>query len=156
MRNLQQFSARRLVDVLSLRRGTWTRIYLLLLVLVFMIPLSAANAVGESQVSPKAGDGVWNWIGEDQLTRLGPNYYVSAPTVNSTGGDFRVCSTVHDYYTLYEADSVPNAPDLVWTERTGSNKCAVWRGIGGFVDGDNRKAEFYIIGSKSAYVWFYD
>ncbi|MBH5320270.1 hypothetical protein I6N90_20990 [Paenibacillus sp. GSMTC-2017] len=156
MKDLQQNAARRFFDILSLRRGTRTRIYLMLLVFILMIPLSTASAVGNSPATPQAGDGVWNWIGEDQLTRLGPNFYVSAPTVNSTGGDFRVCSTVHDIYTLYEADSVPNPPDYVKRVATGSDKCAVWRGIGGFVDGDNRKAEFYIVGSKSAYVWFYD
>ncbi|MCR8842546.1 hypothetical protein NQ117_02520 [Paenibacillus sp. SC116] len=141
---------------MSLRKKARTRIFLLLLTLVCIVPLTTASALGDPPVTPQSGDGKWNWVGEDRLTRLGPNFYVSSPTVNSTGGDFRVCSTANDYYTLYEADSVPNPPDLVWTEKTGSDGCAVWRKIGRFVDGDNRKAEFYIIGSKPAYVWFYD
>ncbi|MFJ9188575.1 hypothetical protein ACIRQO_36690 [Streptomyces anulatus] len=91
----------------------------------------------------------WDYVGTSEFYRDHGTtipWYKSKPK-KSTGGDFRTCitsaSTRNQTYILVEADPGGNNNDQVgaWTGAAG---CLVWRDIGEYVDGSNRRAEFYI------------
>nr|MBC9205098.1 hypothetical protein [Paenibacillus sp. PL91] len=133
----------------------------LFLALICVIPFSSANAASEpagdeastipfSTVS--AASSGWDYLGSSTFT-------YSSAIAKSTGGDFLVClaSGPSGYYNLYEDD--PDNPD----DRVGyvylyAGACGAFRSIGGFVDGDNKRAEFYVYKAfgGTATVDFYD
>jgi hypothetical protein len=129
----------------------WKRIGILFLTLVFVLPVSLVSA----------GAGEWDPVGSDHLTYRGTSNgtdIYGTDSVNSGGGDFKVCissGSPSNYYTLVEYDP-SNADDIVSAKWISSGGCAVWSSIGGYVDGDNNKAEFYVTASKAAYAYFYD
>lgn len=110
----------------------------------------------ENEVSPQ--NGVWDYLGRRSTSSSeNPTNYV-----HSTGGDFKfkVVSGPSGgaWYALYEYDP-NNADDLVfdsWFYLYPGDE-VVYRGIGGYVDGDNKKAEFYVrenfSGSASVDFW---
>lgn len=129
---------------------------------VFVIPFTSVSAsekelvnsvVTTPSVSPM-GAGEWDYVGSSHVSYLDAGIYRSG-YAHSTGGDFLVCATRGNYYALWEYDPT-NADDHVSTKWIPAGGCTAWRDIGGFVDGDNKKAEFYVVANASAYVDFYD
>jgi hypothetical protein len=81
-------------------------------------------------------------------------------SVESTGGDFSVLidpqTGVHGtiYVKLWEEDEEGNAPEYVGLRKVSGTSGLVrarWDNIGGYVDGSNDRAEFYIEISGSNY-----
>jgi hypothetical protein len=94
--------------------------------------------------------GTWDYLGQ----------YNMSTYVYSTGGDFMACTSHRETVHLWEHD--PDNPHdhvgsryPVWNPTYGG-WCSIWRGISGYVDGDNDRAEFYITGYQSTWVKFYD
>ncbi|MDR2993760.1 MAG: hypothetical protein LBV11_08020 [Bacillus cereus] len=101
-------------------------------------PLTSAFAAG----------GEWDYLGwETTHWNSTTGYYITDP-VYSSGGDFKVCGTVNTNAVmyLYEYDSGSNKDEYVGqlNAYAGKESCKIFRSIGKFVDGDNKKAEFYI------------
>jgi len=103
------------------------------------------------------GAGTWDYVGQRRFT-----VSFSEP-IYSGGGDFMVKLGYMDFssntYHLYEYDP-NNSDDFVgkYTFST-TNKEWILRDIGNFVDGDNGKAEFYLVSTRtdgSSYFVFYD
>ncbi|MGW5136584.1 hypothetical protein [Streptomyces sp. NPDC004135] len=79
------------------------------------------------------------------------NGYYYSYTVNSGGGDFKICVTTGSgsdhLYGLFEYD--PDDEGLNSDEKIGSSKplsngdCATWS-VGAYVDGSNNRAEIYV------------
>ncbi|TCW41679.1 hypothetical protein EDC32_1011346 [Laceyella sacchari] len=125
---------------------------LLALACALIIPFTTASAseVGQKGlVVPKStvlsgngastyGPGEWDYVGSSTFT-------YSSAYAYSGGGDFMVClaSGPSTTYYLYEYDP-NNADEFVGYVYLSAGQCGVFRGIGGYVDGDNKKAEFYV------------
>lgn len=96
--------------------------------------------------------GTWDYVGHSVFKS-------QSVVVYSNGGDFRACLAAgynwSGYLTLWEYDA-ENADEKVSNQYITPSSCAVWRGIGGFVDG--AQAEFYVTKSDGATidVKFYD
>lgn len=112
----------------------------------------ATQGVTTNGVVSPLGAGEWDYLGSSTFT-------TSSAIAHSSGGDFLVClnSGPSGYYNLYEYDP-NNADDRVGYVYLTPGDCGAFRSIGGFVDGDNKKAEFYVYKSfgGSATVSFYD
>lgn len=130
-------------------------------------PAMAAETGGSSSsdrvVSPD-GAGTWDYLGSDEFTTQSRNF-------ESGGGDFMIClssDSPHGHYALFEEDPF-NPDDQVRTNDGllngldfpgdfNSSGCYAFRGISGYVDGTNGKAEFYVAGYNGgvATVYAYD
>ncbi|MCQ6268689.1 hypothetical protein M1K46_24250 [Fictibacillus sp. WQ 8-8] len=103
----------------------------------------------------------WDYVGESTFSKA------SVP-VKSTGGDFKVCLAEgwswEGYVKLMEND--PDGKDEVvdplldfgkWLDK---DHCAVWTNLDKYVDGDNNRAEFYIVKSQGddvkIRIYYYD
>lgn len=160
----------------------WLRIMSTTLILIFAVPFSTmfadepemeSRAVGETgdsapnvtiirangDVVTPMGAGEWDYLGSlSTVSSQNPNNYV-----HSGGGDFKfqVVSGPGGgaWYQLREYDPGSNADELV----TGyeyflyPGDTLIYRGISNYVDGDNKKAEFYVYesfsGSGSVKLW---
>ncbi|AEI41011.1 hypothetical protein [Paenibacillus mucilaginosus] len=113
---------------------------------------AAIPTVEKSQAAP-AGAGEWDYVGSSTFT-------YSSAVAKSAGGDFLVCleSGPSGYYNLYEDDPDGNADERVGYVYLYAGACGAFRSIGGFVDGDNNRAEFYVYKAfgGTATVSFYD
>jgi len=163
-------------------RAKWLRTMLATLTLAAAVPVSTAFADGpavQSRAVGKAtgaapdvtliraksdlfapmGAGEWDYLGQrSTVSSQNPTNYV-----HSGGGDFKfqVVSGPRGgaWYQLREYDPGSNADEVV----TGHEfllypgDTLIFRGIGGYVDGDNKKAEFYVYesfsGSASVKYW---
>lgn len=147
------------------------KISMLFLALTFalVIPSSPAFASEKDQevsvvILPKAsvsagasimGPGEWDYVGSSTLSYVSSGVYASG-YVHSGGGDFLVCASRGNYYDLWEYDGGHSTNDYVSTKWISAGGCTPWRDIGNYVDGDNKKAEFFVAASASANVDFYD
>ncbi|MGF7535080.1 hypothetical protein AAGG74_15525 [Bacillus mexicanus] len=124
---------------------------------LFSSPAKALEVDGEDNPTPKnvkieyldkpipfikpAGSGEWDFIGEEKWTR-------KSSVVYSGGGDlyieFKGGKNITGNYSLWEDD--PNFDDVVSTNFNipKPGMAVIFRDIGGWVDGDNKKAEFYL------------
>lgn len=110
-----------------------------------------------------AAAGVWDNMGTYTMKfNTGANRFLT-PIVNSTGGDFKFCANNSlpgvNTYVLWESD--PDGgydnDDWVGTVKLYNGDCAIFRSIGRFVDGDNKRAEFYVAAlSYSARISMWD
>jgi hypothetical protein len=157
----------------------WQKISLFFLTftLALIIPFSSANAASVESQEPSlpaasAGDtvstmgaGEWDYKGYSYTSTFygyasGWPYYGSAVYasgyVHSGGGSFKVYASKSGYYTLTEYDP-SNADDIVSTKWINAGGYAVWSNLGDYVDGDNKKAEFFVFSNvASSKVTFYD
>ncbi|MBH5318258.1 hypothetical protein I6N90_10600 [Paenibacillus sp. GSMTC-2017] len=125
----------------------WKQFCLFFIALMFMIPPvtiasaesaeSAELVEAEVVLSPPG----WQQIGRSLLYRSGG--YFRNEVVYSTGGDLKVCSTRYGNFTLMEYDPGTNRDEVVSSKWISG--CEIWEDIGRFVDGDNNRAEFYVI-----------
>lgn len=116
------------------------------LVVALLVPSAAFASSMET-----LGSGEWDYIGYDYFRTQSKNFY-------SGGGDFMICldsSSPKGNYYLFEED--PYARDdkvagVYFNGGSGDNfykvgnlpHCHIFRDIGGFVDGTNDRAEFYV------------
>ncbi|MBC5635206.1 hypothetical protein [Ornithinibacillus hominis] len=112
---------------------------------------------------PMAGNGQWDYVTSSVWTTShatsGATKYKRDKTVHSTGGDFMISVPYHYVYgvlhntakagisiELYEEDPLKST-HVDWRyvnpPPKGSVYHAVWRDLNGYVDGTNKKAEFY-------------
>lgn len=109
-------------------------------------------------ISPMAA-GEWDYLGQrSTVSSQNPTNYV-----HSGGGDFKfqVASGPSGgaWYQLREYDPGSNADELVtgYEYLLYPGDTLIYRGIGSYVDGDNKKAEFYVYesfsGSGSVKYW---
>ncbi|KMM55903.1 hypothetical protein ACH95_18445 [Bacillus glycinifermentans] len=116
-----------------------------------LLPFSTAFASG----AQTAGAGEWDKLGTY-------TYIYSSKPVYSSGGDFRVCLSSSAGFSLtihlYEDDPGSNQDEYVGANYFSPGECHTFKNIGKFVDGDNRKAEFYAYDYSGKYVTvtFYD
>lgn len=107
--------------------------------------------------SPAQASSGWDYIGDTKFP-IGTDYIRSGQAL-STGGDIQACivtgSTTKHAYDLWEYD--PNNSDEFVGSVSGSG-CWIWRNIGKYVDGDNKRAEFYIgtYDNEALWVHWYD
>ncbi|CAG7646309.1 hypothetical protein PAESOLCIP111_05138 [Paenibacillus solanacearum] len=161
-------------------KAKWLRTMLAVLTLAVAVPVSTAFADGpavESRAVDKTagtapnvtiirangvttmGAGEWDYLGQrSTVSSQNPTNYV-----HSGGGDFKfqVVSGPSGgaWYQLREYDPGSNADEIV----TGyeyflyPGDTLIYRGISNYVDGDNKKAEFYVYerfsGSGSVKYW---
>ncbi|WP_409162444.1 hypothetical protein [Paenibacillus sp. KR2-11] len=137
------------------------RVVSLALTCMLALPISTAFAADTAVVAstvPKAeavpaGAGEWDYLGSSTFT-------TGSAVAKSSGGDFLVCleSGPTGYYNLFEDDPAGNADERVGYVHLSAGDCGAFRSIGGFVDGDNKKAEFYVYKAfgGTATVSFYD
>jgi hypothetical protein len=118
------------------------KIGLSLIVLAFalVIPFSSVNA---------AGNGSWDYLDSRKLTKNSTYGFYDTTNVASTGGGFKIIAVDnnHDYgfrIELWESDPGPGNDDYVgyeYIDRVQDE--GIFRNINRFVDGSNRRAEFY-------------
>ncbi|MGM0884594.1 MAG: hypothetical protein ACQEXQ_26600 [Bacillota bacterium] len=136
------------------------RICTLFISIICVIPFSSANAASEDTVAPTTVNAEITPMGAGEWDYLGSSTFVNSSAIaKSSGGDFLVCleSGPSGYYNLYEYDP-DNADDKVGYVYLYPGACGAFRSIGGFVDGDNQRAEFYVYKAwgGTATVSFYD
>ncbi|MBH5317340.1 hypothetical protein I6N90_05875 [Paenibacillus sp. GSMTC-2017] len=88
--------------------------------------------IGHYPMHYKPDAQVWKW---------------STSVAYSGGGDFRICpsgASSAKEYVLWENDPGEDNDDHVGRVTLEPRECYTFRDIGRFVDGDNRKAEFYV------------
>lgn len=103
-------------------------------------PTSSPASISLVSVSELASvPGQWDYIGSSTFTS-------SSAIAYSTGGDFAFClySGPTAVYELWEDDPGNNNNDYVGKAELSKDECGIVRGIGSFVDGDNKRAEFYV------------
>lgn len=118
--------------------------------------------------SASAGAGEWDNMGTYALHNTSQSYIKQTlpSLVKSSGGDFKACVKIknpEDYYImvkLYEYDPA-NADENVGSGLIGkTGGCKTFSNIGKYVDGTNKKAEFYVkvwlYSNNSGSVTFYD
>lgn len=91
-----------------------------------------------SLISAKSNvTGTWDYIGSSI-------FFNTTGIAESTGGDFKYCLTAgpSGWYKLWEDD--PVGDDFVGERYLSHDECAIFRNIGGYVDGSNNEAEFYV------------
>lgn len=102
-----------------------------------------AEAVPESSyITPFAGNGTWDLIG----TRTIAGWTHGDKPVYSTGGDLKVCYTSGGNggpYTATLAEKDYGSTDVA-TATLYRGDCTIFRNLNKWVDGDNKKAEFFI------------
>ncbi|MCX5095850.1 hypothetical protein OOK36_45000 [Streptomyces sp. NBC_00365] len=115
---------------------------------------------GANHTGLRAAAAGWDFVGRGTFFATGNGDYKTS-AVRSTGGDFQGCIGPifgsGDRYELWEWDS-ENTDDYVGSVRLNSDGCAVFRSIGGFVDGSDGTAEFYLVTTAVAgtYADYYD
>ncbi|MGW3718464.1 hypothetical protein ACWD8L_15250 [Streptomyces sp. NPDC005133] len=127
----------------------------------FVTKSTVAVAVGGTfllSATPAQASSGWDYVGTTAFPADGQDYSRSGQAL-STGGDVQFCistgsSKFYDY-DLWEYD--PSNDDDFVTSVSGAG-CWIVRGIGGYVDGDNNRAEFYIgtYDSSAVAVKWYD
>ncbi|MCK1995144.1 hypothetical protein GW626_18715 [Peribacillus muralis] len=125
----------------------------LTLVCVLTLPFSTALAEGTSKTSSTSkmvlpyASGGWDDVGSSKMNQWDEIGWHSG-YVHSTGGDFLVCVDPANKwgmtYTLWEYDSPSYSKKVGTRNYTGVGCLSAFRGIGAYVDGDNKKAEFFI------------
>ena len=120
------------------------------------VALMAMLAGPANAVTPY-GAGEWDWVGSDVFTTQSANFY-------SGGGDFMLClssDSKQGQYRLMEEDDFDH-DEIVemyfyFDTDFDSAGCKVFHGINSFVDGDNGKAELYLVkwsgGNSTAYAY---
>lgn len=106
----------------------------------------AAPAASAAPDGPQLGPGEWDFLGSSELRLTTISGYYITDYVRSGGGDFAICleeATSAGYFTVKEYDP-NNDDDVVRTVYLAEGYCAILRDIGGYVDGDNNRAEFYV------------
>ncbi|MGA8941920.1 MAG: hypothetical protein WB502_04280 [Thermoactinomyces sp.] len=133
---------------------------ILSLMCMLMLPFSTVSASDEGQAGSVVsyldvlpmGPGEWDYVGSSAFV----SYSAYA---QSGGGDFMFClnSGPSTYYYMYEYDP-DNADEYVGYVYLRAGQCGVFRDIGKFVDGNNKKAEFYVAKNVggTAHVDFWD
>jgi hypothetical protein len=109
---------------------------------VVCLAAPAASAVE----GPQLGPGEWDYLGSSALQVTGTYNYFTTNHVKSGGGDFAICledATSAGIFTVMEYDP-DNADDKVREVYLSEGACSILRDIGGYVDGDNNRAEFYV------------
>ncbi|WP_052850167.1 hypothetical protein [Streptomyces avicenniae] len=107
---------------------------------------TAGPTVTVTDVGP-AAPGEWDYLGSRNFWWSSAGGHYRTDHVNSGGGDFQICvaasSNTRQGYVLREYD--PDSADeyVGPTIFLASGDCVVYRGIGGYVDGTNNRAEFY-------------
>ncbi|MFF0724442.1 hypothetical protein [Streptomyces sp. NPDC004134] len=91
----------------------------------------------------------WDFMFTTGFTFLGEGVYRANAAALSHGGEFHACiSTPFDYdaqYALFEYDEGANADEHVGSTRTQTaGGCETWD-VDAYVDGDNNRAELYIV-----------
>ncbi|MDU0155840.1 hypothetical protein [Bacillus cabrialesii] len=95
----------------------------------------------------------WDRVNSDTSVTIGPNVFVRTDyyTTKSSGGDFAIkfnkpAQNIHGEIKVQLWEFDPNNGDDYVGTRTisGSGGWAIFRGIGKYVDGSNKRAEFYI------------
>ncbi|QTM98731.1 hypothetical protein ERJ70_05120 [Sediminibacillus dalangtanensis] len=156
--------------------------------LIVMLAVSPLSSLKTHAASPSSNDvavtgistlgaGSWDkvythpsWAVDTSWNRpLNNNAWDTTYTVDSNGGDFAV--KVDPYrpssigtiqVKLFEEDESGNSPEeLAVRYLDSSGGWAIWRNIGGYVDGSNDTAEFYInirttYGSSGIDLTYYD
>lgn len=124
--------------------------YLMVSSVLFLSTATAASAVS----GPDYTAGKFTYEGKDTFTS-------KSKVIYSGGGSFKVCMTggsgIHEV-TLMEYDGSASADDKVGIGLLANGSCKTWSGLTGLVDGENKKAEFYITkdSGNSITVKFYD
>lgn len=100
-----------------------------------------------------AGPGEWDYLGSSGFTESAPGTY-SSKVVSSGGGYFKTCATSNypgNVYALREDDPGSNPSDDIDVAYAGAEKyyCHTWN-VSQFVDGDNGKAELYLVTDQPA------
>jgi hypothetical protein len=108
-----------------------------------------------SLAAAEYGSGTWDYMGSDVFTSQSKNF-------PSGGGDFKIClsnDSKEGYYKLWEEDPYavdkqvpddyvdgydPYFPYDFNDSGPSGYKCLIYHSIGGWVDGDNNQAEFYV------------
>lgn len=102
-----------------------------------------------------AGAGEWDKLGTY-------TYLYSSKPVYSGGGDFKVCLSSNQSFSLtihlYEDDAGDNPDEYVGANYFSPGECHVFSGISKYIDGDNNKAELYLYdySGKNVTVTLYD
>ncbi|MER8159950.1 hypothetical protein [Streptomyces sp. NPDC094472] len=112
--------------------------------------------------SPAVASPGWDFL---YGTTFGPTdggKYRSLKVGVSHGGNFATCLNTSDDdnlqgYSLYEQDASGNPDEHVGYQTMAGDHCLYWYDIGKYVDGDNDRAEFYVVGSRfSESVLYFD
>ncbi|MBA4602841.1 hypothetical protein [Thermoactinomyces mirandus] len=136
-------------------------IAILVWICVLMLPFSTGLASNEGMAETVVfaptgilpmGPGEWDYVGSS-------TFVSSSAYARSGGGDFMFCLNPgpSTYYYLYEYDP-DNADEYVGYVYLKAGQCGVFRNIGKYVDGKNKKAEFYVAKNvgETAHVDFWD
>lgn len=121
-------------------------------VTAFLLPFSSVNA----------GAGEWDSRGTYNADNWSSSHEAFAtPAVDSGGGAFKFCVSDQpvggDWYRLWENDPGSRNDDYVGRKWLHHGECFTVRDIGRFVDGNNKKAEFYVVVDHYyAKISFYD
>lgn len=120
---------------------------------------TAVTATVLAAPSATAGPGEWDFLGQYALYESSQPGVYRTLTAKSGGGDLRVClldgPSWTARYSLWEYDP-NNADDHVMDFYLDEGRCVVFRSIGGYVDGDNNRAEFYIRATVRGLVEIHD
>ncbi|WP_128381876.1 hypothetical protein [Streptomyces cavernae] len=109
--------------------------------------------------TPAQASSGWDYIGTTDFPVSTADYIRTIGNALSTGGDIQACitsgSTRARAYDLWEYD--PNNDDE-FVGAVDNAGCWIWRDIGKYVDGDNKRAEFYIgtYDNEALWVKWYD
>ncbi|MFD3583956.1 hypothetical protein [Streptomyces sp. NPDC058683] len=118
----------------------------------------AAGATFSLFGGPAQASSGWDYIGDTEFPVSTADYIRSGRAL-STGGDIQACiatgNTRKYAYDLWEYD--PDNDDEFVGAVDGAG-CWIWRNIGKYVDGDNKRAEFYIgtYDNEALWVHWYD
>ncbi|MCK6258967.1 hypothetical protein LCY76_20560 [Fictibacillus sp. KIGAM418] len=131
-----------------------TAFFALVCGLVFSASPANAAANGLANAPLLSGSGSWDYIGWDTFTK-------ESEIFRSGGGDFKYCRDKYDSGTdvieLWEYDP-ESYNDYVGSRSVAPGDCEVFNSIGGFTDGTDGQAEFFLKKSSTRYanVYFYD
>ncbi|CDQ40823.1 MULTISPECIES: hypothetical protein [Virgibacillus] len=123
------------------------QVFIMLLTVATILFASLSSVQAKSQLTG------WDYVGYSI-------FFNTTGIAESTGGDFKYCLDAgpSGWYKLWEDD--PVGDDFVGERYLSHGECAIFRNIGGFVDGSNNEAEFYVQKIHStnvkSYMIFYD
>lgn len=122
--------------------------FLLGLLLAAVIPFQSVSA------------GSWDYVGFEVPKYNSTLKKYKTDIVHSTGGDFQICVANWGNavtYSLWEYDAGSGNDDYVNSVTLKNGQCYAFRSIGGFVDGANKKAEFYVTtNDNKSQITFFD
>lgn len=120
---------------------------------VLLSALLGASLMAMPLTASAETSGSWDYVGHSVFKS-------QSVVVYSNGGDFQACLAGgynwSGYLTLHEYDA-DNADETISRQYITPGSCAVWRSIGGYVDGS--QAEFYVTKPSDGVtidVMFYD